>query len=87
MGIIRKEVLEVTCDVCGTECHENDGEIRVQVNGGDGRDVGPATILGRLVFDQPYGCSNGIVCANCKRKWLTKYLAEIRPTTGEDGHE
>ena len=87
MAIVRREVWDITCDVCGKECREDDGEIRVKVNNGDGRDVGPATISGRLMFNQPYGCSNGIVCANCKRKWLTKYLAEICPTTGDDKDE
>jgi hypothetical protein len=73
MGITTKTITICCCDVCGSECVPEDGEVRVQVNSGD-RDVGPAHIRGVLVFDQPYGCTSGIVCRPCKLKWLAVYL-------------
>lgn len=74
MGITTKTVRECTCDVCGKACGEHEGKISIQVNNGDGRDVGPATINGTLTFNQPYGCATGIVCEACKLKWLNVYL-------------
>lgn len=77
MGIKTRTVKECTCDVCGSACNEGDGEITIQVNSGDGRDVGPATINGTLTFNQPYGVNQGIVCVACKQKWLTHYAARL----------
>ena len=77
MGITTKTITECTCDICGNACGQNDGEISIRVNGGDGRDVGPATIYATLIFNQPYGCSKGIVCRACKIKWLHAYLREL----------
>ena len=76
MGIITKTVELCTCDMCGAECGRTDGDILVQVNSGDGRDVGPAYVTGNVAFYQPYGCANGIVCHTCKIKWLTHYMAQ-----------
>ena len=78
MGVTRREVVEVNCDICGRDCAENDGDINIQVNGGDGRDVGPATIKATLRFNQPYGCSGGIVCVQCKHKYLAEYVAKLQ---------
>jgi hypothetical protein len=76
MGINTKTIEIITCDICGVNCGKNDSDINIQVNGGDGRDVGPATINAKLVFNQPYGCSNGIVCFDCKIKFLKQYLKD-----------
>jgi hypothetical protein len=75
MGVVKRQVIECTCDVCGAECDRDDGAISVQVNGGD-RDVGPASIYGTLTFYQPYKCATGIVCRACKIKWLKIYLKD-----------
>lgn len=77
MGIVEKTVRAVTCDVCQKPCGEHGGDIRIQVNGGDGRDVGPAHIYGSLRFVQPYGCTKGIVCKACKLEWLKRYVIEL----------
>lgn len=74
MGITTKEIDIATCDICKAECGEADGNITIKVNDGDGRDVGPATINGKLVFNQPYGCQDGIVCRRCKLRFLFRYL-------------
>lgn len=76
MGIKTHTVTVATCDMCHAECGGTDGEIRIQVNNGDGRDVGPAFVSGELRFDQPYGVSGGILCQACKFKWLRKYLEQ-----------
>ncbi len=73
MGIVTKTITECTCDLCGSVCKPKEGEIRVNVSGGD-RDVGPSQVYGVLVFNQPYGCVNGIICKSCKIKWLRIYL-------------
>jgi hypothetical protein len=77
MGIKTIKTKECTCDICGDACGENDGVISIRVNGGDGRDVGPATINGKLTFTQPYGVSDGIICNTCKKKFLAKYIVSI----------
>ncbi len=74
MGIVKTTVEVITCDSCGHNCGKNDGDIYIEVNGGDGRDVGPATITGTLRFTQPYGVSNGIICSFCKEAYLRQYL-------------
>lgn len=74
MGVTIKSVEEVTCDMCGQSCGKTDGDIYIQVNGGDGRGGGRAYISGTLRFSQPYGVSGGILCDRCKVAWLTKYL-------------
>lgn len=85
MGIVRREIIDFTCDICGAECKATSGDIIIQVNGGDGRDVGPALITAKLRFSQPYGCSNGIVCVGCKLKYLSDYVGDLRRgLTGED---
>ena len=80
MGISTKTVTEITCDLCGAECSVFDGVIDIQVNGGDGRDVGPATLKAVFKFNQPYGVQGGIICKACKFKWLRIYLA----STGQE---
>lgn len=35
MGITTKTIAICCCDVCGSECVPEDGEVRVQVNSGD----------------------------------------------------
>jgi hypothetical protein len=89
MGVSVKQVVTCTCDVCGSDCKDSEGEISIEVNGGDGRDVGPARLRARLVFDQPYGCVSGIVCKSCKFQWLAAYLSRhcVAPaaTTAQQG--
>ena len=77
MGVLTKTSIIVTCDICHEGCNEEDGRIEIQVNGGDGRDVGPATINGYLTFTQPYQVSCGIICKDCKKKYLRKYLETL----------
>lgn len=77
MGIRTISQVVITCDICESECGEKDGQINIQVNGGDGRDVGPATVEGNISFFQPYGVSDGIICVACKKKWLTKYVESL----------
>lgn len=77
MGKVTLEIVKCTCDICGTECNEEDSKVEIKVNNGDGRDVGPAYIYSTLSFEQPYKCSNGIVCLSCKKKYLTKYVKSL----------
>jgi hypothetical protein len=77
MGITTKTTKECTCDICQKSCQELDGNITIRVNNGDGRDVGPSTINGKIVFEQPYGVSNGLVCKACKKEFLTRYAASL----------
>lgn len=62
------------CDVCRKECGEHNNEIRIAINGGDGRDVGPSVIYATVYVNHPYVVSGGLVCAACCRKWLQKWL-------------
>ena len=77
MGVTINTTETVTCDICRDYCEKDDGKIRIEVNNGDGRDVGPATIESELKFTQPYRVSNGIVCKKCKIKWLTRYIKQL----------
>ena len=89
MGVKRSVVFHISCDICGAECggDGDSGVIRHEVNGGDGRDVGPAYVYGEIKFFQPYGCDKGIVCEKCKMKYLAAYLAErsSQPATRPEG--
>lgn len=62
----------------------DDGDVQIRVNNGDGKDVGPAYIHGRLEFDQPYGVSGGIVCKTCQIEWLKQYIKTLEAETTED---
>jgi len=84
MGIQRTVIISASCDVCGNECQPDDSDVQIRVNNGDGRDVGPAYIYGRLEFDQPYGASGGIVCKICQIKWLKQYIKTLEAETIED---
>lgn len=77
MGVVTKTLVCCTCDICREDCYHGDGVISIKVNNGDGRDVGPAFIRGTLQFDQPYVAYNGVVCLECKKKYLKRYLQEI----------
>ena len=74
MGISTRTVTEISCDLCAVECSASDGVIDIQINSGDGRDVGPATLTAAFRLDVPYGVSGGIICKACKLKWLGIYL-------------
>jgi len=83
MAVKTYSVVEVTCDLCGAECAGDDGNIYIEVNGGDGRDVGPAYISGRISFTQPYKCASGDLCQKCKLAWLRRYVEDqSKPTEG-----
>lgn len=84
MGITTKTVTTVTCDLCRKECGVNDGEIRVQVTPGDGRDVGPGYAVAVMALDIPYQASRGIVCRECKMKVLREYVRSDRAAGGQD---
>lgn len=77
MGKTTRTVTECTCDICGKECGERDGKIQIPINHGDGRDVGPAVIRGVLNVTQPYGVKVGLVCMECKKKWLSYYVDQL----------
>ena len=84
MGITTKTVTTVTCDLCWKECGANDGEIRVQVTPGDGRDVGPGYAVAVMALDIPYQPSRGIVCRACKMKLLREYVRSDSAAGGQD---
>ena len=67
-------VTTCTCDLCGNECDEADGIVEIQVDGGDGRDVGPGFIRGRIAAFLPYRADRGEVCKLCLLKWLGVYV-------------
>lgn len=74
MGVSTRTVTVISCDLCGDECGAFDGVIEIEVNSGDGRDVGPATLTAAFRLDRPYGVQGGIICKTCKLKWLGIYL-------------
>ena len=76
MGIQTKTMTVCTCDLCGAACRLNDGDVRIQVHPGDGRDVGPGFMHATMSVDLPYRVNKGIVCRSCKVKWLRAYLTE-----------
>lgn len=84
MGVTTKTVTVVTCDLCLKECGANDGEIRVQVTPGDGRDVGPGYAVAVIALDIPYQPSRGIVCRDCKMKVLREYVNADSAAGGQD---
>ena len=63
-----------TCDLCGSECDEIDGIVEIQVDSGDGRDIGPGYIRGRIAAYLPYRADRGEVCKPCLLKWLDVYV-------------
>ncbi len=77
MGIRTKTVTECTCDVCGSACSQEDTKLRIAINGGDGRDVGPSEIYATVMVMHPYRCDKGIVCKKCQKEWLQRYLDGI----------
>lgn len=84
MGVTTKTVTVVTCDLCWKECGANDGEIRVQVTPGDGRDVGPGYAVAVMTLDIPYQSCRGIVCRECKMKILREYVRSDSAAGGQD---
>jgi len=83
MGITTKTVTVVTCDLCWKECGSSDGEIRIQVTSGDGRDVGPGYAVAVMALDIPYQASRGIVCRACKLKLLREYVSSAQENSNE----
>lgn len=53
MGIQTKTVVTCTCDVCGEACCPEDNKLSIEINGGDGRDVGPSTIYATIFIEHP----------------------------------
>ena len=84
MGISTRTVTEINCDLCSEECGASEGVIDIQINGGDGRDVGPSTLRAAFRLDVPYGVSGGIICKTCKLKWLGIYLDRNKPEQSND---
>jgi len=76
VGIERKTIEIVTCDVCHNACGKNDGDIFIQVTAGD-RDVAPTLIKATLTVTEPYGVANGVVCQECKKKYIKKYAENL----------
>ena len=86
MAVKTYSVVEVTCDLCGSACAGDDGNIYIEVNGGD-RDVGPGYISGRISLTQPYKCVSGDICRACKVAWLRRYVEDHSNQTEAAGHE
>jgi len=74
VGIETKTVTIVTCDYCKNQCGKDDNRIDFAINKGDGRDVGPTRIQGRITLFQPYGTPDGILCSACLRETLHMFL-------------
>jgi len=74
MGVTKKEIIECTCDVCDNPCDQYESRFEIQINGGDGRDVGPSKIRGLITVEHPYRCSSGVVCKKCQKEWLQRYI-------------
>jgi hypothetical protein len=70
-----RTVVTYTCDLCESDCLASDREIAIKISNGDGRDVGPGFIRGTMGVFLPYEVSNGHLCKQCMRDWLTKWLA------------
>jgi hypothetical protein len=83
VGVVTKTVKVVTCDLCGNRCGENDNQIDFAINGGDGRDVGPTRIQGRITLNAPYAVSDGLLCNNCLRRCLKRFIGIKEQTTNE----
>lgn len=67
-------IASFSCDLCGNDCADTDNTIEIQVNEGDGRDVGPAFLRGRITAYIPYGADRGDVCRPCLLKWLSVWV-------------
>ena len=76
MGITTKTVQVCTCDICQKECSASEGTIKIKVKRPD-RDVGRSYIFVTLQYYSPYVCDNGIVCDECKDKYLQQYVKTI----------
>ena len=76
MGIKQVTITTCTCDVCGEDCAKDESALKIQINSGDGRDVGPSYIYAKISVEHPYGCSNGIVCRKCQKEWFSHYFKE-----------
>lgn len=70
----KKTQTVTTCDLCGDECSETDNLIEIQVDGGDGRDVGPSLIRGQVAVFLPYRTERGDICKPCLLRWLGVYV-------------
>ena len=84
MGITTKTITVATCDLCLKECGANDGEIRLRVTPGDGRDIDPGYAVAVFVLDIPYRTSHGIVCRECKMTLLHEYVNADSAAGGQD---
>lgn len=76
MGINKRTIIECTCDLCGVACGINEGHFTIDTATGVG-DVGPANISGNVYINIPYGCSGGLLCKTCQKKWLQRYINSI----------
>ena len=76
MGIKTSTCITCTCDICQAECSQDDRRIIVDVRPAE-RDIGPSQIRGSLLYDEPYGPSDGYICRKCKIRSLKKYIAEM----------
>ena len=75
MGVTIKQIKVCTCDVCGKECEEDEGNIQITTGYSiDSR----AYVFGNLYAYIPYGTSQGVVCKECKLSYLEKYIAQER---------
>jgi len=74
MGVVKKMISICTCDLCKQECQESDNRIEIQIDNGDGRDVGPGYLVANLRLELPYRVSGGVICRPCSMKWLSRYV-------------
>ena len=80
MGVSKTVVVSCTCDVCGKPCEETDNYLHIEINGGDGRDVGSSYIHAKIQVTKPYAVSGGIVCKTCQVEWLSRYVKYLEKT-------
>lgn len=55
MGIKTRTITECTCDICRSECNDDDNYIVIEIHPGDGQDVGPSYMTAKLSVDFQYG--------------------------------
>lgn len=66
----------IICDLCGDECGEYDSYIDFAINDGDGRDVGPTRIKGRITLYAPYRVEKGLLCNECLIINLKRFIKQ-----------
>lgn len=66
-----------TCDLCDGPSVPSDQQLAIQVSSGDGRDVGPGFLQGKITVEKPYSTSNGFACKKCRIALFRRYADEL----------